>query len=386
MPLPIHALLRDEIVRGPLLLTELEGRKTRNGADFLDLKFKDATGQVAAKFWQTSADALAHISVPSPVWVHARVDEFQGRPQLVIEQIEAYTPTDEEFRALIPTSAWPAHLLWEEIRIHLRHEIQDEALWQLVEAVLEHPEVVEGVPTSPAATRNHHAYRAGLVEHMLSMLRLAAGVTRHYEQYYPVPIHRGLIAAGILLHDIGKIWELSGDLDAQYTDEGRLLGHIFMAARWIEEVAKPLGTPRGIIVELQHLILSHHGELAYGSPKRPKTLEAMVLHHIDKLDADMNQWMSQLTEPGWTMYQRNYERPFFRPDQLREDWSPMHTNSPAARGPGHAVDTDAPTPAAMQAQGNTDSSDAPPAKTRDRAPKEAPEPSPTLALFDGLDE
>lgn len=185
MPLPIHALLRDEIVRGPLLLTELEGRKTRNGADFLDLKFKDATGQVAAKFWQTSADALAHISVPSPVWVHARVDEFQGRPQLVIEQIEAYTPTDEEFRALIPTSAWPAHLLWEEIRIHLRHEIQDEALWQLVEAVLEHPEVVEGVPTSPAATRNHHAYRAGLVEHMLSMLRLAAGVTRHYEQYTP---------------------------------------------------------------------------------------------------------------------------------------------------------------------------------------------------------
>lgn len=386
MPLPIHALLRDEIIRGPLLLTELEGRKTRNGADFLDLKFKDATGQVAAKMWQTSADALAHISVPSPVWVHARVDEFQGRPQLVVEKVEAYTPTDEEFRALIPTSAWPAHLLWEEIRTHLRREIQDAALWQLVEAVLEHPEVVANAPTTPAATRNHHAYRAGLAEHMLSMLRLASGVVRHYEQYYPVPIHRGLVAAGILLHDLGKIWELSGDLDAQYTDEGRLLGHIFMAARWVEEIAKPLGTPRGIVVELQHLILSHHGELAYGSPKRPKTLEAMVLHHIDKLDADMNQWMSQLTEPGWTAYQRNYERPFFRPDQLREDWSPMHMNPPATFGPGRSEEHDAHTRGAKHTNAPVDSAGAEPTPARSRAPKESPEPSPTLALFDGLDE
>lgn len=411
MPLPIQSLLRDEAIQGPLLLTELQGRKTRNGADYLDLKLKDATGSVAAKMWQTSVENLSHIDVPSTVWVKARVDEYQGRPQLVVEQVDPYTPTDDEYRQLIPTSAWPSELLWDEIRLHLRAEITDDELWTLIDAVLEHPDVRHTAPTIPAAARNHHAYRSGLAEHILSMLRLSAKVVQHYENYYPYRLHRGLVAAGVLLHDIGKVWELSGDMDAKYTDEGRLLGHIFMAARWLEDVAKPLGTSRGLIVELQHMILSHHGLLEFGSPKRPKTLEAMLLHHIDKLDADMNQWMAELVEPGWTPYQRNYERPLFRPDHLREAWTDNVAAAENPRGPGVPLQTfharhakgsspekqmiAEPTPnspvsdTSMQTEHRDALPSAPEMDTL-RAKKTAiteqapPKPSPNLGLFDGL--
>lgn len=338
MPLPIQRLQRDEIVRGPLLISDAQVKQTRTGKNYLDLKVRDASGQVAAKMWQISPELEAELPSLSVIWVTARVDEFNGRPQLILETIEPYVPTDEEYRDLIPTSAWPAPLLWTEIRRHLQHEITDPALWRLMEAVLDHPDIVSAAPTIPAASRNHHAYRAGLAEHVLSMLRLSATVVRHYESYYPYPIHRGLLAAGVLLHDIGKIWELSGDVDASYTDEGRLLGHIFMAARWIEDVARPLDIPRPLIVELQHLILSHHGKLEFGSPKRPKTIEAMVLHHIDKLDADMNQWMAELSQPGWTGYVRNYERPLFRPDAMRETWTHPAAFHAPARGPGLPID------------------------------------------------
>lgn len=421
MPLPIHSLITDETIRGPLLLSEITARKTRNGADYLDLKLRDATGQVSAKMWQTAPEAVSHLSPPCAVQVVARVDSYQGRIQLVVEDLQAYEPTDEEYSALIPTSAWSVDLLWKEIETHLRQEIQDEALWTLVEAVLSHPLILERAKTIPAASHNHHAYRAGLAEHMLSMLRLTRNIAQHYQNYYAYPVHRGLLAAGVLLHDIGKIWELSGDVSAQYTDEGKLLGHIFMAARWVEEVAAPLNTPRALVVELQHLILSHHGRLEFGSPKVPQTIEAMLLHHVDKLDSDMNQWMAALSAPGWTQYQRNYQRSFLRPDHLRAEWtqtgaegdaeySAHSWTTDAARGPGHAagleagssstaqqVDADRQATPQRKAPTPTESSetstpatqttkDAPVADDALGEPEKFEEKSKNLGLFDGLDD
>lgn len=418
MPLPIHSLVTDETIRGPLLLSEIKARKTRNGADYLDLSLRDATGQVSAKMWQTSPDAVAHLSPPCAVQVVARVDSYQGRIQLVVENLEAYEPTDEEYRTLIPTSAWSADLLWREIESHLRQEITDDALWTLVEAVLSHPLVLERAKTIPAASHNHHAYRAGLAEHMLSMLRLTSNIAQHYQNYYAYPVHRGLLAAGVLLHDIGKIWELSGDVAAQYTDEGKLLGHIFMAARWVEEVAAPLNTPRALVVELQHLILSHHGKMEFGSPKVPQTIEAMLLHHVDKLDSDMNQWMAALSAPGWTQYQRNYQRSFLRPDHLRADWTHIGAEGDAeysahswttdtTHGPGHPAAQAAPS-SAPPYQPDTGVSTKPPrilAATKkpigpstdenadlpttppsDSAAEKEEVKSTTLGLFDGLDD
>lgn len=400
MPLPVHALVQDETIRGLLLLTEIKARKTRNDADYLDLSLCDATGQISAKMWQTSPDAVADLETPCPVWVVARVDAYQGRMQLVVEQLDAHDASDEEYRALIPASAWSSELLWQEIEAHLRREITDPPLWTLIEAILQHPLVLERAKTIPAASHNHHAYRSGLAEHMLSMLRLTSNVATHYESYYAYPIHRGLLAAGVLLHDIGKIWELSGDIDAHYTDEGKLLGHIFMAARWVEEVAAPLNIPRALIVELQHLILSHHGLLEYGSPKVPQTLEAMVLHHVDKLDADMNQWMAALSAPGWTGYQRNYQRAMLRPDHLRASWTPIGAHgdqeyntqswtSAVSRGPGGV------NPAEVPAHASTEKSAKKP-KALEPAQPASPSPSkaedvqvkedPNLGLFDGLSD
>lgn len=400
MPLPIHTLQQEETIKGPLLLTDAKGKKTRTGSDYLDLKLQDASGQITAKMWQSSVDILNGMALPAPVYIVARVDAFQGRPQLVIESLEAYAPSDEEYQALIPASNWASDILWQEITDHLRQEIVDDALWELVDAILSHPVVQERALTIPAASHNHHAYRSGLAEHMLSMLRLSARIASHYENYYAYPIHHGLLAAGVLMHDIGKIWELSGDIDTSYTDEGKLLGHIFMAARWVEELARELNTPHTLIVELQHLILSHHGMLEYGSPKVPQTIEAMVLHHIDKLDADMNQWMAALSTPGWTDYQRNYARAFLRPDHMRESWTTTGVEQDTiydaqsrtvhnAHGPGYIAPPAEASPQARQTPvhphtKNRKSSDKEPSSPSDAPTPQAPKAE-TLGLFDGLD-
>lgn len=332
-------LVADAIFRGPLVLLDCQPRSTKTGSMYLDLKLRDRSLEISGKRWQSTEEELQGLRGQTFVYVIARVESYQGKSQLKVESIEPYAPSADELQNLVRASAWESSLLWREIRQHLRHEITDDALWAVIECAMEDPDVRDRAHWIAAANTNHHAYRSGLAEHMLSMLRMSAQVVRHYENYYPIPIHRGLIAAGIFFHDLGKIWELEGDVQTTYTTEGRLLGHIFMAANWLTKIGEQAKAPRELIVELQHIVLSHHGQLEYGSPKRPKTVEAMIVHHIDKLDADMNHWMHELKNAqGWTPYQRNYERPLFRADLTREAWAGSVPATDVERGPGIPVD------------------------------------------------
>lgn len=334
-------LTTDAHFRGPLLLVDAQEREAKNGSRFLDLKLRDRSSEINGKKWKSTPEEFAAIRGAQFVFVNAREESFQGRMQLRVETIEPYEPNAEELQQLIRASAWDASMLWGEVTAHLRHEITDDALWRLVDAALQDPDVQARAQRMAAASMNHHAYRSGLAEHILSMLRLGAQIVRHYENYYPIRIHRGLVAAGILFHDLGKIWELEGDIQASYTTEGRLLGHIFMAASWLQDLGQRTQAPRALVMELQHIVLSHHGQLEFGSPKRPKTLEAMVIHHIDKLDADMNHWMTELENTqDWTPWQRNYGRPLFRPDHIRESWAETPALPRPLRGPGCPVDAD----------------------------------------------
>lgn len=322
MPFPISSLVNNEPAEGNVLMVRAEVRQARNGSDFLDATFQDATGTISGKFWNCPPDLLSGMTLPAAVRIGAMVETFRERLQLKVQTIEALRDDEVDWGAIVPASAWQAQTLSRSVRAHLEAEVEEAPLRRLLLGILDLPEVVEALEVFPAASTNHHAYRSGLIEHSLSMMRLASSICDHYARYYPGRLHRGLVLGGILLHDLGKIWELDGPVTRAYTDEGRLLGHIFMAARWVEDVAADLGDiPRELVVELQHLILSHHGRLEFGSPKRPKTLEAVVLHHIDKLDADLNQLVAAMPDPGWTGYLRNYERYMFNPSAYRQSWA-----------------------------------------------------------------
>ena len=170
-----------------------------------------------------------------------------------------------------------------------------------------------GLKEAPAAKGFHHVYIGGLLEHTLSVTRLLDLVCNHYHG-----INRDLVITGGILHDIGKIHEFSYGRIIDYTDEGRLIGHIVMGAEMVDNrIASLKGFPAGLAMELRHLLLSHHGELEFGSPKRPKTVEALIVHYIDDLDAKVNAFqefidVSPDDESTWTPFHRLLDRVIYK--------------------------------------------------------------------------
>jgi 3'-5' exoribonuclease len=189
--------------------------------------------------------------------------------------------------------------------------------------VIEDADASERILRAPAAKAIHHAYRTGLLEHVVSILGVMDGLAKHYSPY----LNRDMLFFGAIFHDIGKLWELSYDRVTDYTDEGRLIGHLVMGVelveRKIQELDKtpgrlPAPFPQDHRLMAKHLILAHHGKLEYGSPKRPKCLEALVVHYIDDLDSKINSILTFVqndTTPGqWTALHRQYERYFLKPE------------------------------------------------------------------------
>jgi 3'-5' exoribonuclease len=202
--------------------------------------------------------------------------------------------------------------------------MQDPFYRALAEAVLrDDADIVDRVKRAPAAKSVHHAYRTGLLEHVVSITGILDGLAKHYGKY----LDRDLLFLGGFFHDIGKLWELSYDRVTDYTTEGRLIGHLVMGVelvdRKIRELEAQPGRLPGLFPEekkllVKHVILSHHGELEYGSPKRPKCLEALIVHYVDDLDSKVNAirvFTEQDQTPGrWTGLSRLYDRFFWKPD------------------------------------------------------------------------
>jgi 3'-5' exoribonuclease len=185
--------------------------------------------------------------------------------------------------------------------------VQDPFVRQLLEAFLDDRDIAQGLPHAPAAKGIHHAYRGGLAEHILSVMKLAHRIADHYPM-----VDRDLLVAGALLHDISKVQELSYERGFDYTDEGRLVGHLVMTAQKIREKANAIaGFPPLLEQHITHIVLAHHGQLEYGSPKLPQTLEALLVHLIDTMDSRVQSWldiMAKDTNERWTDVSRLYDR------------------------------------------------------------------------------
>ena len=286
------------------LLVEKELKTTVGGKLFIRGMVQDRTGQCRFVAWEASEAFFNALPKDGFIRAKGRIDLYQGRPQMVVE---ACLPADErevDMADFLPTSRFEIAAMEAELR-GILGSMADGPVRDLADAFLADEPLWASFIKAPAAKVNHHAYLGGLLEHTLGIMRLADRIC----PLYPF-IQRDMLLLGILLHDVGKTLELSYARGFTYTDSGQLIGHLVQGAMMVEEKARTLRAagkeiPEIVVQQVQHMILAHHGSYEFGSPKLPMTAEAILLHHLDNIDAKLvafNQAVSTHPAAGdmWT--------------------------------------------------------------------------------------
>ncbi|MEG0268789.1 MAG: HD domain-containing protein [Clostridia bacterium] len=306
----ISELTKDQRFEGFLLVRTSDQRTGGNGAKYLDMNLADRTGEINAKLWDGTVAAPA---VGTVVKVRGGTLEYNGRLQLRIERFRAQAPEDEVDMAALATCAPEAP---EEMLLQLQSTVdsfENEPLKLLTRELLARFD--EKLRYYPAAQRIHHAERSGLLHHTTGMLRTAKAIVSIYPW-----LNADLLYAGVILHDLCKTEEMDSDemgVVRDYSKSGLLLGHLVLGVTRVQEAANDLGITGEPVLLLQHMLLSHHGEADFGSPRKPMFPEAEVLHWVDLLDARMNEMQTavQKLKPGvfsekiWSL-----DRRLYRPD------------------------------------------------------------------------
>ena len=300
------------------LLADKQLRANRNADLYLLATLRDKTGVLSGLMWNVSEERLQHISAGDMVHVRGKIQLYQGSLQIIVTRIEQAPHADydpDDFHAQTQTNVAP---LLERLK-DLMATITDDRLRELGDCFLADDGLVDALCAAPAGVRAHHAYQGGLIEHVVSMANLAEELCGLYPQ-----LNRDLLLLGVLMHDLGKVRELSWDPALAYTDEGQLLGHMNIAIEILnEKLLEVRGRMGGQevdaedVLRLKHMILSHHGSLEHGSPRVPMTPEAIVLHHIDNLDAKLHEFTRTIDddvnkESAWTPYSPRMERKLFK--------------------------------------------------------------------------
>lgn len=286
-----------DLFEGFVLVKACAMKKTKNNSDYMDLKVGDATHELEAKWWDPLEQYLEGIPVGTPIKVRAQVDEFQKRLQLRVMKLRFADPGESGTEALIPRAPEDPLAMMQELRDHV-NGMKNAPLRALCTQLLE--DAGAELLFYPAAKRMHHNVQAGLLWHMLTMMRAAKALLAVYPR-----LNGDLLLAGILAHDLSKLEELEELAPgvADYTFTGELLGHIAMGLVRIDRAAQKCGVSGEIVTMLQHMVLSHHGTAEFGSPKPPMFPEAEVLSHLDELDARLFEMYRELDliGPGeWT--------------------------------------------------------------------------------------
>jgi 3'-5' exoribonuclease len=286
--------------------------KTRSGNPFLKIRLGDQTGETEGRIWDRALEFDQDFSVNDVVRVRARVERYQDKLQLNISDIERVDPEEVDPTLFLATGPHDVNELWQQFQ-DLAKQVKNQHLQRLVKSFLSDRAFVEQMKQAPAAKSMHHAYLGGLLEHTVSVARLLGRICDHYPR-----LDRDLLITAAILHDIGKLEEFSYQMHLDYTDAGRLLGHVVLGVQRVQEkIDKLEGFPPTLSLTLQHLMVSHHGEYEFGAPKRPKTPEAFALHYADDLDAKMNHLASLLdnekeSPSHWTPFQQVYDRFVFK--------------------------------------------------------------------------
>ncbi|NLJ59074.1 MAG: HD domain-containing protein [Tissierellia bacterium] len=305
----ISELRPGERADGFYLIKNFDVKKTTNGKQYIDIDLVDKTGSINAKVWDYSKETEKLISENPIVKIRGEVLEWNGARQLKVNKIRGKTSEDNvEIAELIPSAPIEPEEMLNSIKSYI-NKIKDGEIRTLTENIFKKYE--NKLYYYPAAKKNHHSYRGGLLYHNLRMLQAGEKLCEVYTY-----LNRDYVYAGVILHDICKILEMDSDeygVVSDYTMEGKLLGHIIQGIKEIDSEGEKIGINREKSVILQHMVLSHHYEPEFGSPKKPMTPEAEIVHFLDVMDARMFDFQHSLQgiEPGeftdkiWLLDNRN---------------------------------------------------------------------------------
>jgi 3'-5' exoribonuclease len=297
-----------EKIKSSFLVAEKNLAYSQKGAPYLGIRLRDKTGDIEGRVWD-------NVSALDPVFRKGDIIHVQGRAvsyrdniQLAVLEIRKMEEAEINPWDYFPTCKGDTEEMFHSLKKDVA-SVENPWLRTLLESFLDDGEMAAKLKRAPAAKGFHHAYLGGLLEHTLSMVRILDFLAGHYPT-----ASRDMLIAGGILHDIGKVEEFSYDRAIDYTTPGRLIGHIIMGVEMIDRrIAAIEGFPEDLALELKHLVLAHHGELDFGSPKRPKTLEALIVHFADDLDAKVMAFQEFIRNSGgeeseWTLFHRFFER------------------------------------------------------------------------------
>jgi len=307
-------LTSEQTITAFFLVHAKELRSTREGKPYLRLELGDRTGTVEARMWTKFENAVQEILRDDFIKVEARVELYRDRPQLAVVQIRKARPEEVDLTDYLPHTKEDVEKLFAELLAHAA-SIRNPWLCRLVSAILGDEATARRYKKAPAAKVMHHAYLGGLLEHVVGLCGLAKGVAQHYPE-----LDLDLLLTAAILHDVGKLDELCYDRAIAYTTSGQLLGHIVLELETVlRAIDKIEGFPPELKTVVEHLLISHHGEYEFGSPKLPMIREALVFHYLDDLDSKMAAIRTALaTESGdeaWSAYSGALQRKFLKLDR-----------------------------------------------------------------------
>lgn len=312
----VNELEINKPVTAAFLVQSKEIREKKTGEPYLSLLLGDKTGKVDAKMWDNVAEVMDTFDRDHFIKVKGMVQLHQNRVQLTIHKLRILEDRELDFADFFPVSARDRDEMWAELRSTVART-SNHHIRALLDSLLDDDEIARRYRLAPAAKNIHHAYLGGLLEHVLSLCKLCQLTASHYPN-----IDLDMMIAGAVLHDIGKIHELTYDRGFGYSSEGQLLGHMMIALRMIaDKLVKLPEFPPSLRTLLEHMIVSHHGKLEFGSPKLPLFPEALLLHHLDDMDSKL-ECMRYLIEGDrqaegcFTVYNPALERTVLKKDRF----------------------------------------------------------------------
>jgi 3'-5' exoribonuclease len=308
---PIRSWESGDAVQGFALLTKKEQRQDRNGKSYMDLEVADSSGSMVAKIWADSPAMQGNFEVHRFIAFRGTVKSYREQLQLSIDDCREANDEDRRYgfdeSELIPSTREDIDDLWQRLVRLLEEKVDRPLLRRLARETL----TVHGkaLREHPAAKSMHHAYRGGLLEHVVSMAELAVRVCDHYGD-----VDRDMVVLGVLFHDLGKLRELGAMPANDYTLEGRLIGHVVIGRDLLRDRCAAIdGFPGDLQMLLEHLVLSHQGKKEFASPVEPMTPEAVVLHFVDDLDSKLNQLRASRESAPSIQYHRGFGRYVYLP-------------------------------------------------------------------------
>ena len=381
----VRDLAPNQVITSTFLVFTKIIRQKKSGEPYLSMLLGDRTGEVDAKMWDNVGEVIDTFERDDFVKVKGLLQIFQNRPQLTIHKMMRLSDSDVDLADYFPCSERNGDEMFAELR-GVVAGIQNPHLRQLLDAFLDDERIARPYRIAPAAKTVHHAYLGGLIEHVLSLCHLCRATAGHYSN-----IDLDLLLAGAILHDVGKISELTYERTFGYSTDGQLLGHIFIGLRMLnDKLAQIPSFPPKLRILLEHMILSHHGELEFGSPKVPVFPEALLLHHLDNLDSKMACMRSAVAkdrnvEGCWTTYNAALDRNVLKKERYMEAAQPPVTvvrepapTASAEAASAEAVPTEAAAPAAPAASEANPPADGMPEQVADGEPMP---PEPSVSMF-----